>query len=59
MEIGDRIREDDFPEWYLKACSVNEEMTKWDLKRIDDYADVVRVNTFKQFAVNYVMAGQI
>ena len=59
LEIGDRIREDDFPEWYLKACSVNEEMTKWDLKRIDDYADVVRVDTFKQFAVNYVMAGQI
>jgi hypothetical protein len=58
LEIGGRIREDDFPEWYLKACSVSEEMATWDLKCIDDYADVVRVDTFKQFAVNYVMAGQ-
>lgn len=57
MEIGERIKEDDFPEWYLKACAVDDKIAKWNLMNIDDTADIVRVDTFKQLSVEFTMNG--
>ena len=57
VETGKRIREDDFPEWYLKACSAGDETAKWNLMRIDGYANIMPVDTFKRSAVKLVMSG--
>ena len=57
-EIGERVREDDFPEWYLKACSVCGGIANWNLKSINGYADIVRVDVFKHLAIDFVMTGR-